>query len=336
MVVMPVSSEMAEEFSRSVAQLVPARRDDVLVRLSDLFGGLSNILPDDGVDTFDAIFVSLLPVCGTAARVKLAKTVAPLERAPGKSIRHLAFDDSIVVASPVIKLSPLLLDDHLLALATVKSTEHLLALCERNRLASSVTDVILSRANGEIRVALVMNPGAELSPTAQAKLAEAALDDGELYDLMVKRPDLAQRLDEAMATEPDAPAQPGLSVEGRAPIHVDPPVDHATVAALDERIRALLERSAVDAALAMLAKAVVAPIGGLSRAFALDVHGAFLAYAKAVPLSWETTHLFLLRRYEAGQVVPRLQRAEIDFRKLLVADARRVVAMLAQHSDKLH
>ena len=333
MVVMPVSSEMAEEFSRSVAGLVPARRDDVLVRLSELFSGVSNILPDDGVDTFDAIFVSLLPVCSMFAREKLANTVAPLERAPGKSIRHLAFDDSIVVASPVIKLSPLLLDDHLLALATVKSTEHLLALCERNRLASSVTDVILSRANGEIRVALVMNPGAELSPTAQAKLAEAALDDGELYDLMIKRPDLAQHLDEVTAADPEVPTQ---SAAKPAAIQAHGLADHAPVAVLDERIRTLLQNSAVDAALAMLAKAIVAPISGLSRAFALDVHGAFLAYAKAVPLSWETTHLFLLRRYEAGQVVPRLQRAELDFRKLYVADARRVVAMLAQHAGKPH
>jgi hypothetical protein len=336
MVVMPASSAMAEEFSHSVAGLVPARRDDVLVRLSELFSSLSTILPDDGVDTFDAIFVSLLPVCGTAARVTLANTVAPLERAPGKSIRHLAFDDSIVVASPVIKLSPLLLDDHLLALATVKSTEHLLALCERNRLASAVTDVILSRANGAIRVALVTNPGAELSPAAQAKLADAALDDGELYDLMVKRPDLAQRLDEATAAEPEAPGRSGPFAAQPAAILTAGLVDHAPVVALDERIGALLRNCAVDAALAMLATAVTAPISALSRAYALDVHGAFLAYAKAVPLSWETTHLFLQRRYEAGQVVPRPQRAELDFRKLLVADARRVVAMLAQHAAKPH
>lgn len=331
---MLVSSEMAVEFSQSVAGLGPERRDDVLIRLSELFGGIAHILPDDGVDTFDAIFVSLLPVCSTDAKSTLANTVAPLERAPSKSIRHLAFDDSIMVASPVIKLSPLLLDDHLLALASVKSTEHLLAMCERNRLASSVTDVILSRANGEIRVALVMNPGAELSPAAQAKLAEAALDDGYLYDVMAQRPDLVQQLDD-VALGPSEPPEVVSAASLRVSARInDEQSGHVPFSELDERIRGLLERSAVDAALAMLAKSVSVPIHALSRAFALDVHGAFLAYAKAAPLSWDTTHLFLTRRYEAGQIVQRPQRAEIDFRKLHVADARRVVAMLAQHAGK--
>jgi hypothetical protein len=53
-----------------------------------------------------------------------------------------------------------------------------------------------------------------------------------------------------------------------------------------------------------------------------------------VPLTWDTTLRFLMKRYAAGQVTPRLQRAEADFQRLAVSDARRVASLLAQHGPK--
>jgi hypothetical protein len=319
---MTQNAAIVGDLTQSLARAAPARRDTMLVKIADLFEGVSHLLDDNGVDTFDAIFVSLIPTCSEGAKMHLSDAIAANPRAPAKAIRHLAFDDSIVVARPVIRLSPLLLDDHLMAIAMIKGPEHLLAICERAAIGPGITDIILSRANGEIMVALVSNETARFSEAGKDKLANAALDDGGLYDRVVVREDTAGRLHALESNEPD---------------HVSaPPAALADAAALDieQQLAELLQSDKVDLALGLLAKQVTVPSPAVAKAFALDVHGGFLAYAKAVPLSWDTTLRFLMKRYEAGQVTPRLQRAEADFRKLPVADARRVASLLGQHAAK--
>ncbi len=348
-----------KELASGLAGLGQTRRDDILVKLGELFGGVSHLLPDDGVETFEAIFVSLIPICGEQAKASLSGTIASNTRGPGRAIRHLAFDDSILVARPVLRLSPLLLDDHLLALATVKSSDHLLAMCHRSYLPARVTDVILSRANGDILVALAENPGAILSRAGQEALAEAALDDGGLYDVIQLRPDLAAVLNgiEAEQTgyvrpvpEEPSPSRPSSDISSSAiparsvaPPVIAPsavqssaskPAAMLSLPELEAKLRQLLEANAVDAALATLARHLSVPLPALSRAFAVDVHGGFLAYAKAAKLDWSTLLRFMMKRYEAGHITPRLQRAELDYKGLEVADARRVVGMLVNHAPK--
>ncbi len=359
---MAEESAAMKELASGLAGLGQSRRDDILVQLAELYGGVSHLLPEDGIDTFEAIFVSLIPMCGDDAKAALSTTIAGNRRGPGRAVRHLAFDDSILVARPVLRLSPLLLDDHLLALATVKSADHLLAMCQRPHLPSQVTDVILSRANGEILVAIAENPGAELSHAGQARMAEAALDDGGLYDAMQMRPDLAPVLDSfeadqtgyvkpsspVKASAPQPPAHQAAAFQSPPPsphpavvIAADgrpaPPAQQAalpTISELEAKLRQLLEANAIDAALATLAKQLSVPLPGLAKAFAVDIHGGFLAYAKAAQLDWSTMLRFLMKRYEAGHITPRLQRAELDYGSLEVQDARRVVGMLVAHAPK--
>jgi hypothetical protein len=313
------AAAMMDELSRNLANASQDRRDNILIKMSDLFEGVSHLLDDGGVETFDSIFVSLIPTCSDAAKSYLSTAIAPRSRAPGRAVRSLAFDDSILVARPVIRLSPLLLDDHLLALATVKSLDHLMAMCARSRLSPGVTDVILSRSDGALRVALVSNPGAELSAKGQSRIAEAALDDGELYDIVQERADLAPHL--ALLEGRDVPSPPPVALAAAMP-------------ALDQGLRDLLRADRTDVALGHLAVTVGVPAAAVAKAFALDVHGGFLAYARAAPIQWETALHFLMKRYAAGQVTPRLQRAEADFQKISIAEARRVVALLAKHAPK--
>lgn len=326
---MTTSSAIVGDMTRSVARSGPARRDDMLVKLAALFEGVSHLLDDGGVETFDAIFVSLLPSCSENARAHLSGTIAANPRAPAKAIRRLAFDDSFLVAKPVIRLSPLLLDDHIMALAMVKGPEHLLAICQRAALSPGITDIILSRADGEIMIALVGNQGASFSERGKTKLANAALDDGGLYDMVAARHDTSDKLMELDGADP---ADASVSVP--TPLPQAPARKGMSPRDLDQRLAAMLHDNTVDAALGVLASAIAVPGAAVAKAFALDVHGGFLAYAKAVPLSWDTTLRFLMKRYEAGQVTPRLQRAEADYRKLVVADARRVATLLGQHAPK--
>jgi uncharacterized protein (DUF2336 family) len=242
--------------------------------------------------------------------------VARNPKGPRRAVRHLAFDDEIVVARPVISLSPLLLDEDQLALAMVKSLDHLAALCERDRLNAGVTDLILSRADGRIRVALATNKGAALSEKAQASLHDFAVEDDALHDALQGR---------AQKKAPEPPLLPESAV---------PPPLNPRLAALDIQLTELLLRGETDQALATLAKALAAPAAAVSRAFAVDIHGGFIAYARAANLYWDTTEAFLRKRYEAGNVPPRLQRAARDFEQLTLADARRVVALLVKHAGK--
>jgi Uncharacterised protein conserved in bacteria (DUF2336) len=250
--------------------------------------------------------------------------VAPNPRGPNRSVRQLAFDDAIGVARPVLTLSPLLLDDHLLALATVKSTEHLMAICERTLLTERITDVILSRANGEIRVALVSNKGAVFSRDGRSRLAEAALDDPALFDLVSTRTDLAPTLE---ALDIDFVETPDEAL---------PAVPGTVLAAHEDEMRDLLDRNLIDQALGLIARILAAPVAPVARAFALDVNGGFLAYAKAANLSWGLTQRFLIKRYEAGRITPRLSNAERDYAALRITDARRVVSLLVQHGVRTH
>jgi uncharacterized protein (DUF2336 family) len=308
------TGKVMDELSRSVARADASARDEMLTRMAELFDGVSHLLDPSGLETFDAIFVSLAPSCSTAARAGLSNKVARNKRGPRRAIRHLAFDDEIVVARPVITLSPLLLDDDQLALATVKSLDHLAALCERSTLSSGVTDIILSRADGRIRVALAANRGAVLSSRAGAILSDLAEEDDALHEaLEAREPKTAASSSAAsgMAT----PAMPGL-------------------AALDVQLAKLLLQGETDQALGLLAKALGVPAVPLAKAFAVDIHGGFLAYARAANLSWETAEAFLKRRYEVGNMPARLQRAARDFQQLTPPEARRVVALLVRHAVK--
>jgi uncharacterized protein (DUF2336 family) len=290
-----------------VERASPAERDGMLAELGDLFAGMGQAIARDGLDTFDAVFVSLMATCSVSARARLSERLAPVERGPQRAILRLAFDDNIMVARPVLRLSPLLLDEQLLAIATVKSPEHLLAICDRKEIGAPVTDVILSRADGDITIALASNPGARFSAAGQERLMAQALDDGELYDILIERSDLAEKV-RRLDLGADADAR--------------------------TRVMACLDAGRTDDALAEVAAELGVAAGPVFKAFKVDMFGGFLAYAKAARLDWNTVRLFANLRFNGGALVPQLKRAEAEYAELTVAEARRVVDMLAAHGAR--
>jgi hypothetical protein len=315
------AADIMGQLAQTVARSTLVSRDQMLERLGDLFAGVSHMLDDRGVDTFDAILVSLAPACSSGSRSRLSDVVAADRMAPPRLIRLLAFDDDICVARPVLTLSPLLLDADMIALATVKSLEHLLALARRKALTAGVTDVLLGRADGRVRVALAQNRGAAFSDKGRTLLLEAALDDDDLYDAVRGRDDIEEAL------PPAPPAERTLH-----------PAAMARDSQLEDRLRALLVDGGADGALAELAAHLNVRPALVARAFQIDIHGGFLAYAKAADITWPTTELFVQKRYAAGGIPERLARANRDFDALSVADARRVVALLVSHAarDTVH
>jgi hypothetical protein len=145
-----------------------------------------------------------------------------------------------------------------------------------------------------------------------------ALDDGELYDILIERSDLAEkvrRLD--LGADADAPAQA--------------PASHADART---RVMACLDAGRTDDALVEVAAELGVATGPVLKAFKVDMFGGFLAYAKAARLDWNTVRLFANLRFNGGALVPQLKRAEAEYAELTVAEARRVVDMLAAHGAR--
>jgi uncharacterized protein (DUF2336 family) len=306
---------MNEAEGRFQAASVPDRAD-MLRELTQLFCQISARLTAEARDVFDSLFVSLTPNCDERSRATLADRLAASPHAPRRLIRLLAFDEAIAVARPVIRLSPLLLDDDLLALATARTGEHLLAMAERPALSARVTDVLVTRADGRLALALLVNPGVAFSADGRKRLAPLAADDADLHDAMAARPDFVGliELDTALPAEV-------------APSNLPPHI-------LQRRreIDDLLTRGRIDDALERIATALNAPFAPVARAFAVDADGGFLAYLKACDLAWETAERFLTARAKADDTSPRLQRASRDFNALTTGEAKRVVQLLVAHS----
>jgi hypothetical protein len=97
--------------------------------------------------------------------------------APIKVLLTLAHDDEIKVARPVLTHSTRLGAEDLVAVATAKSQNHLLAISERRRLDAIVTDVFLNRGNREVVKSLVENPGAQFSAALNILLSAMGGDE---------------------------------------------------------------------------------------------------------------------------------------------------------------
>lgn len=180
-----------EEAVRSGSQ---DRRVATLRRVTDLFLGESDRLNENQVAVFDDVLCQLVKRIETKALVELSSRLAPVDNAPVEVIRRLAKDDSIAVAQPVLSRSPRLTSDDLVAIATSKGQQHLLAIAGRQNLSSAVTDVLVVRGDRDVRHKLVDNAAAAFSESGFAVLVKSAENDDSLTERIGLRVDLPLQL----------------------------------------------------------------------------------------------------------------------------------------------
>src|SRR5262249_23758274 len=126
----------------------------------------------------------------TRALIQLSERLAPIENAPPRTVRHLAYSDDIEIAQPVLSKSERIVEDDLIRIAKTKSQQHLLALSGRKRLSHTLTDVLVTRGSADVTHNVIDNPGASLSPAAMVTLADRAATDRTLGAKLVLRPDV--------------------------------------------------------------------------------------------------------------------------------------------------
>src|SRR5947209_12251505 len=91
-----------------------SRRGEMLRHVTDLFIVGADRYSDEQIALFDDIFTGLVAQIELSARALLSIRLAPIAKAPPRTIRVLAFDDEIDVAGPVLAQSELIDDVWLL------------------------------------------------------------------------------------------------------------------------------------------------------------------------------------------------------------------------------
>jgi uncharacterized protein (DUF2336 family) len=185
---------LLDELQTTLAYGTVARRVETLRRATDLFINGAVDYSDEQIGLFDDVFQCLIRHIETSAKALLAKQLAPIDTAPPRTIRALAFDDLIEVAAPVLSRSERLDDDTLIETAHNKSQAHLMAISTRQVLSGAVTDVLVLRGNDEVIQSTVNNPGAEFSERGFTRLVNRAEGDDDLATCIGLRPTIPRHL----------------------------------------------------------------------------------------------------------------------------------------------
>jgi hypothetical protein len=163
------------------------RRDAILSTLTDQYLELEPRLSDRHIELYDNVFQLLVTGIELHARLALAEKLAPMKRAPREIVRDLANDDYAIVASPILRHSPLLDEADLVGIATRKSEAHRAALAQRPNLNTAVTDVLVNKREQSVLVALIGNDTAKLSSAGATTLTDIASQNAVVAQSLASR-----------------------------------------------------------------------------------------------------------------------------------------------------
>jgi uncharacterized protein (DUF2336 family) len=332
----------------------PKRRAEAARKISELFlAGAAQFRPAH-VDLFDGILTGLVPHTEIVSRIELAERLSLLGNAPRALVNQMAREDEILVAGPLLRRSPVIVDPTLIEIARMKGQGHLLAMSERPTLAPDVTDVIVRRGDREVVRRVAGNAGAQFSQTGYSSLIKRAGGDGVLTLTVGQRNDLtAPQLKDLLAGSADIVrrrlfevAKPGK----KAAIHQamteitgapKPAAIRRDFAPAQRAILALHHAGELDeAALLGFAKAhkyeeCVAALSAMSgvristidRLVMGDRHDPILILGRASGLQWATVRALIVLRLGPGRVpsATDIEEARLNFERLAPSTAQRVL-----------
>jgi uncharacterized protein (DUF2336 family) len=139
-------------------------------------------------------------------RMAIADVVKEMPQAPRELILRLARDNSLSVSEPVVRLSPLLTAEDLLALlADAQAPGIAAAMAQRRGLPASVSDRIAATADTQAIAALLANRSAAIREATLDALIGRAQAHAEWHEPLAQRPSLSARaaraLSEIVATQ---------------------------------------------------------------------------------------------------------------------------------------
>lgn len=352
---MAAAFSLIPELDDIVRNGTPSRRAEAIERISDLFLEGAAHYETEHVALFDDILVSLVPATPLGARMELAERFSGIGNAPPTLVTHLAHEDEIKVAGPILSRSPMLDEPTLIDIARMKSQDHLAAISGRPQLAASVTDVIVRRGDREVVRSVAANSGARFSDTGYSGLINRAADDGMLALTVGRRDDITSSSLKQLLTktvdvvrrrlfEGAKPAQQAAIAQAMREISGGPktqflnrdfgPAQRAVLAlhqagGLNES--ALLNFSRqhkYEEAVAALAALSGIQLLTVNQLVAGDRYDPILILSKSIGLEWATARALVVLRLGPGKVpsAADIEEARINYDKLSPVTAQRVLA----------
>lgn len=133
-------------------------------------------------------------------RAAIADAVKEMPDAPRSVILRLAQDSSVMVSEPVIRLSPLLGTEDLLALLSgAPPPGTLLAVSRRQGIEAAVSEAIAATADSAAIQALLGNPSAQIREATLDALIARAVEHADWHEPLVRRPALSARSARALS-----------------------------------------------------------------------------------------------------------------------------------------
>lgn len=351
---MVAASSLIPELGEIVRAGDLKRQTEAAKRIAELFfAGAANFRPDH-VDLFDGVLRDLVPHTELATRVELAERLSSLANAPRGLVGELAREDETAIAAPLLRRSPVLDEATLIDIARTKGQGHLLAISDRSRLSSELTDLIVHRGDREVIRRAAGNRGALFSENGYSELIRRASHDGiltltvgqredlpqaQLKDLVVASMDpVRQRLLEIATPARKAAIKQAISEVADIAEPADGPRNFdaalGTVFALkdagDLNEAALLgfaKDHKYEESIAALSVMSAVRITTLDRLISTDRYDPILIVSKMIDLQWATVRALILLRMGPGRTPSPadMESARVNFARLMPSTAERVV-----------
>lgn len=326
------SSGLLELLTGELSSRSVGERGRIVRDVSELF--MDNVASYSSVhvELFDAVLMSLIKEVDQQVRTHLAERFAHVDNAPREVVRHLASDDEIKVAGPLLSSSNCLDEHFLIESARNKSQEHLLAISSRRAIGCLVTDVLVERGNDQVVLTLARNNGAEFSARGSALVVERAKDNRDIARVIWNRDDISRQQVLLLLAKASNAVRRKLEAEGgqRAQEVADAvkmssqklqeksQESSACYARAKSRVKALQQSGGLsEAHILTFARAgefeevvtVISKISGLStcdveRMMVDETTDRLLIVSRAIGLSWTALKQVVLLRKKASPTKP--------------------------------
>lgn len=184
------SAALIAELDKAVNGRSPQRRAEILRKVTGLFLSDADRFNEAQRGVFDDVLVRLIERVEAQVLAQLSCNLSAVGLAPKEAVRRLAFHEDASVAAPVLSKSRQLSEQDLISIANMRGQQHLLAICGRETLDESLSDVLVRRGDSAVRNTLAQNAGACLSEVGYAVLVKDAERDDDLAEKLGVRPDI--------------------------------------------------------------------------------------------------------------------------------------------------
>jgi uncharacterized protein (DUF2336 family) len=351
---MAVAPSLIPGLDEIVKQGDPKRLADATKRIADLFlSGAAKYRPDH-IDLFDGILLGLVPHTEMAARAELAERLSLLINAPRGLVGQLAREDEVAIAGPLLRRSPVIDEQALIEIARLKGQGHLLAMSERPKLSSDLTDVIVRRGDRDVVRRAAGNAGAAFSQTGYSTLIKRASHDGVLTLAVGQRADLSapllkelidgsidivrRRLLDVVKPERQAEIKAAIGelsgvrkvVESRrnfAPAQRTILALHSAGELNESALLGFAKSFKYEESVAALSAMSSVKIATLDELISGDRHDPILIVGKTIGLEWATVRALILLRLGPNRIAAPadIENARVNFKRLMPSTAERVV-----------